>query len=516
MNQIEHVEHEEATHLLDYLYVLIKHKWTIIVSVIIAVGLAIWHNANFVPIYRATSTIIIDRESMKSPLTGQRMDYETYLSESMTFNTHFKLITSRPVMERVIKDMKMDRMDGEQKETTFREINPLRQHLSRFKKNIGLLFRGEERTLPPTDRMTALVQALRGMISTEPIEDTRLLNINVSNIDPVIARDVANSVARAYIDFNVDNRMKSSQSTLKWLTDHMYEMKKDLEDAEQEFLGFKQKVQLISPEESQRMIAQKMTDFNNAYLQARNRRLELNTKLGQLRGASASGGDISHLRSLVANPMIQTLYSQLIAAEGEFSRLRKVYKSKHPQVVEVKTRIDDTRKKIDEEIKKEIGNLQAERDVLLAKEQGLQKTMADFEQEAMETNKKELNYNILKRNVEMNKQLYDTILSRLKEADITENIDVANIRITEEAVLPRAPISPSKKRNLMMGIIVGLMIGSGLSFLWEYLDRSLRTEEDIQKYLGIPVLSVVPMADQGSSNSYGRSERSRKRPQPAT
>jgi uncharacterized protein involved in exopolysaccharide biosynthesis len=505
-----YIQDEQPIHITDYYHILVKHKWTIIVSLVIIVGLAIWHNARFIPIYRANSTIIIDKESMRSPLTGQRMDYETYLSESMTFNTHFKLITSRPVLERVIKDLKLDQMNGKQRETKLGEISPFRQHISRFKKNIRLLFRGKEKTPPPTDRMTGLIQALRGMVNTQPIEETRLLNINVLNPDPVMARDVANAVAQAYIDFNVDNRLKSSQSTLKWLTDHLYEMKKELEDAEQEFLLFKQRVRLISPEESQRMIAQKMTDFNNAYLQARNRRLELNTKLKQLSGASASGGDVSHLRSLIASPVIETLYSQLINAEGKLSRLGKVYKPKHPQVVEVKTRIDDTRKKIDEEIKKETGNLKAERDVLSAKEKGLQKTMADFEEEAMETNKKELNFTILKRNVEMNQELYDTILSRLKEADITGNIDVSNIRITEKAVLPRFPISPNKKRNLILGIIVGLMIGIGISFFWEYLDRSFHTEDDVQKYLGLPVLSVIPLAEQASGKSYGNSKRSKK------
>jgi len=305
--------------------------------------------------------------------------------------------------------------------------------------------------------------------------------------------------------------LKSSQNTLTWLTNHLYEMKKKLEDAEQDFLAFRQNVRLLSPEESQRMITQKMTDFNQAYLQARNRRLELNAKLDQLEGVSLSGEDISHLRSLIANPLINTLYSQLVNAEVELSRLSKVYKSKHPKVIEVRSRIDNTREKMQEEIKKETGNLKAERDVLLVKEEVLQKTIADFEKEAMETNTKELNYIILKRNVEMNQKLYDTILSRLKEADITGNIDVANIRITEKAVLPRFPVSPNKKRNLMLGIIMGLMIGIGISFFWEYLDRSFRTEEDVQKYLGLPVLSVIPLADQASGKSYGNSKQSKKR-----
>ncbi|MBW2175279.1 MAG: hypothetical protein JRF64_11980 [Deltaproteobacteria bacterium] len=110
----------------------------------------------------------------------------------------------------------------------------------------------------------------------------------------------------------------------------------------------------------------------------------------------------------------------------------------------------------------------------------------------------------------MNQRLYDTILSRLKEVDITGNIDVGNIRITEKAVLPSAPASPSKRRNVTFGIVLGLMMGVGLSFLWEYLDRSIRTEDDIHRYLGVPILSVIPMADQGSGKYYDRSERNKK------
>jgi uncharacterized protein involved in exopolysaccharide biosynthesis len=503
-------EDEQATHLIDYYHVLLRHKWMIIVCLVIVVSLVIWHNARLTPIYRATTTLIIDKESMKSPLTGQRMDYETYLSESMTFNTHFKLITSREVLKRVVKDLKLDQMDEKQQEEKLREISPLRQHLSNFKKNIRLLL-GRKKEMPnPPDLMTGLVQALRGMVATEPVEETRLLNINVSNPDPMMARDIANAVGQAYINFNIDNRLQSSQNTLTWLTNHLYEMKKKLEDAEAEFLAFKQEASLLSPEESQKMIAQKRTEFNDAYIQARNRRLELNAKLKQLQGISLSSGDVSHLRSLIASPLIDTLYTQLVNAEVELGRLSKVYKSKHPKVIEVTTRTENTRQKMDEEIKKEIANLKAEQEVLLAKEKILEQTIAGFEKEAMQTNKKELNYTILKRNVEMNQRLYDTILSRVKEADITGNIDVSNIRITEKAVLPRFPISPNKRRNNMLGIIVGLMIGIGLSFLWEYIDRSLRTEEDVQRYLGLPVLTVIPMADQASGKSYGNSKRSKK------
>jgi succinoglycan biosynthesis transport protein ExoP len=503
---MHYTQEEQPTHLLDYYHVVVKNKWVILTSLLVVVFLVMYHNARVTPIYQATTTLIIDAQSNRSPLTGQRIDYDSYLSESMTFNTHFQLITSREVLERVVKALKWGEMDEKQKSEAMREVGFLRQFLSNVKKNIRLLFGRKQEASAPEDTMIGLVQGLRGMIKTEPVEETRLLKINVVSPDPVMARDVANAVGGAYIEFNIDNRVQSSQNTLAWLTNHLYEMKKDLEDAEAEFLAFKQKASLLSPEESQRMIAQKRTDFNEAYIQARNRRLELNAKLKQLQGVSSYDGDVSHLRSLIASPLIDTLYTQLVNAEVERARLREVYKSKHPKVIEVQSKIDNTRRKMDEEVKREIANLKAEQEVLAAKEGVLEQTIADYEKEAMSTNKKELNYTILKRNVEMNQELYDTILSRLKETDITGNIDVSNIRIAEKAVTPKVPISPNRKRSLMLGVIVGLMIGLGLSFGREYLDRSLRTEEDVRRYLDLPVLAVIPVADQATEKSYGNNK----------
>ncbi len=504
-------ENEQTIHLAEYYHVLLKHKWTIILSLLIMLCLVALHNSRLIPIYRATATVIIDKERTSSPLTGQRTDYETYLSESLTFNTHFELITSRPVMEIVVRTLKLDQVEMNRDRKDLVEVNPVLQFFSQLKDNFFLLLMSRKEDLPaPLDKLTGLVRMLQGMVEIEPVEETRLLWIHVRSPFPRMARDIADSTARAYIEFNMNNKLKASQNTMSWLTDHLYEMKKKLEDAEEEFLAYKQKAKLISLEESQKVTAQKIRKFNDAYIQTRNKRLELDAKLAQLKRITGSGKDIPHLRSLIENELINTLYAQLVQAEVELSRLGKIFKSKHPKVTQVRTKIDKTRKKVRHEMEKELDNLEAERAVLLSRERVLQSTMADFEKEAMDTNRKELKYTIMKRNVEMNQGLYDTLLSKAKEADITGNIDVSNIRITENAVLPGFPVSPNKKRNLMLGVIFGLMIGIGLSFLREYLDRTLRTEEDVERYLGVPVLSVIPLADQAEDRTNGLKGRSHK------
>jgi polysaccharide biosynthesis transport protein len=486
-----------SPHLAEYYYILSKHKWIIIGSLIIMVTLTMFFTFRMKPVYRSTATLVIDKEQSKSPLTGERMDFESYVSQSLTFNTHFKLITSRQVLEEVIRRLKLDRQDEDMEVGVFKEI------LAQVKENIRLLLDQEEKVLTPDEQLTGTVQSLHENLDIEEVRDTRLLKISVEDHDPALSMDIANSLANAYIEFNIANRLKSSKNTLSWMSDQLYEMKKKLEDSEEAFLAYKQRENLFSVEGKQKVIAQKIADFNDAQLEARNKRLEVAAKLQQLKRSLASGAGILNIRSLIGSPLIENLNSQLLDAEVELSRLSKVYKPKHPKIVQIKTKIEKTRKKLTQEVGKEIKSLEAEQAVLLAREKAMGKTIADFDQEALSTNRKELKYSILQRSVTTNQKLYDTLLSKVEESNVVKDADVSNIRIVERAVLPLSPVKPKKKLNLALSIIFGLMTGVGLAFLLEYMDRSLRTEEDVQRYMDLPVLSVVPEADKAKSKAYG-------------
>jgi uncharacterized protein involved in exopolysaccharide biosynthesis len=171
----------------------------------------------------------------------------------------------------------------------------------------------------------------------------------------------------------------------------------------------------------------------------------------------------------------------------------------------LETRKSRIRGQIAVEVGKEIKKIKAEQALLNQKEKAIEKTISDFKREAIETNKKALKYTILNKNMEMNQRLYDAMMSKLKEADITAGMDASNIRIVEKALLP-GPSMPSKRRNILLGMVLGLMIGIGLSFLLENLDRTLHTEEDVRRYFDLPVLSVIPSAKKASQSAYGTKE----------
>jgi len=460
--------------------------------------------------------MIIDKERSLSPLTGERWDYEDHNSQSLTFNSHSKLITSFPVLEKVIEDLALDQIDKKKrwKVNPFKDLMfPLKKKvrylfkelLSKLRKTVKSLIGHKDKEKASTsipknqEKLFRLIEKLQAKIHIQKGLNTRLLRVSVEDHDPIMARDISNSLAKIYIQYNIANQLKHPRNNMNWMTGKLYEVKKKYDDADEEFLDYKQREKLFSIKEKQDIITRRIEEFNYKYLEDRNRRIELDAKLAKIRQSSLSKEDILYVRFLTGNPLIDRLYNTLLNAKIELNRLSKIYRSKHSKVIQIRTKIETTKKKINDEIKREVENLKARRSVLLVKEKALQKTLTEFENDALEINRRELKYTLLQRNVETNQKFYDTLLSKIKEYNIMNNFDGYNIRIVEEAVIPLTPLRPKKLVNIIMSVILSLMIGIGFALCWEYMDQSLQTEEDIQRYLGLQVLSVIPKADNTKS-----------------
>lgn len=497
---MENEQHIETIHLADYLKVILKRKTLIISFLVITVFLVLFMTLLSPSIYKATSQVVIDRESFSSPLTGRRTDYASYLDEQLTFNTHFELIKSKPVILEVIKDMDAAAASeteiDEPLSIPARIKKQIKSNIRLLKDNVKLLIGKESKEISPEEKLDLKVKALQGAIQIQQIPETRLVAISVRGISPIMVSELANSVAKNYIEFDMGSRLSSSKDSLEWMNNEMYRLKKRLEDDEKKFHEYKQLNKVFSVKGKQQVISQKIAEFNNEYLKARNKRQELDAQLNQIASLRAgSDGDIAHIRSIINNPAIDAIYKNLTTLELEKTRLSKVYKGKHPKVVQNTGEIERNKLKLKTELQKEVDNLKSERSVLQAKERVLEQNISEFERDALDASGKELRYTILQRNLDTSQNLYDTLVAKIKESGVLSSGTESNIRIVEKAVVPLNPIGPNKKKNLLFALIVGLFGGVGLAFFLEYIDQSVRTEEDVVNYLEVPVLSLIPTAD---------------------
>jgi succinoglycan biosynthesis transport protein ExoP len=504
-SQFEEIE-EPGMDLRHYYTVLLKHKFLIFTCLVLYVSVNLYFTLKMEPVYQSSTTLLFESPRSASPFPGNYADYESYSSQYLAFNTHAKLITNRPVLERVVRELRLDQPESKNKLSP----SPLQAFIAPIKQNISKLLKRERKEITPEERQDQIINNLRDKIEIMPIEDTRIMQIFVEDTDPVLARDIANSLARAYIQFNITNSMQASQSSFQTMQEQSYELKKKLEDADREFLQFKQEEQLFSIAGKQETIAQKISEFNELAVKNRSELQEITARLNELQ-ALTSGNDLEvmRIRSLLNNPVIDRLNEQLIEAEIELSKLRKVYRDIHPKVAKVLGSIEDTKKEIKNQLNTELTNMKKQQWLLLAREKDLQKNIAELEKESLALGQKEMRYAVLQRNVETNQKLYDTLLEKLGESDVSESFSNEPIRIAEIAQVPLAPIKPNKKRNVLVSIVIGLLGGIGIAFFREYMDQTIHTEEDVQKYYGLPVLTVVPIASQ-AGNGYGYVSRSRR------
>ena len=483
----------EAIDLIEYARILKKRKGLIAVVTAFVFSLAIIITLLTTPVYKGTAVLLIDKEQKTSPLTGQDLGSGSFQDDQLTFSTHFKLIKSRLVLSDVIRELKLDQQ-------TELESGFFKTLFKQLFSNIKLLFGEKAQEQTEEEKFDSLVGTLENNIDIAATRDTRLLEIHAENHNPKMAMDIANTLAKKYIEFDVNNRLEASKNTLAWMHNELYATKKKLEDDEQKFLEYKKANNVFSVEGKQKVIGQKISEFNTEYLTARNKRLELDEKLKELGRYGDNTTDMVHIRSIVGNPAIDSIYGTLTNLEVEQSKLNKVYRAKHPKMIQVTSEIDKARATLRNELQKEIANLRSQRAVLAAREQVMEQNISQFEGDAVNAGSKELQYNILQRNVTTSQNMYDTLLGKVKESNVLAGGYTSNIRIVGLSTLPRTPFKPKRMLNLALGLCLGLAGGCGLALVLEFFNQSLRTENDVLNYLNIPVLALIPEAKADDRN----------------
>jgi len=192
------------------------------------------------------------------------------------------------------------------------------------------------------------------------------------------------------------------------------------------------------------------------------------------------------------SPLLQRLKQEASELDVQKAKLSKVYKDKHPEILKIDAQIEQVNQRIDAETKTMLRAVQTEFRVAKAREETLLGNVNRLRAEAQELNEKEIQYLNLQRESDSNQQLYEAVLKRLKETGVTGGLETNNVSIVEDAVLPRVPVRPRKAVNLVVAILVGLLIGVGTALTLEYFDTTVKTPDDVERHLGLPVIGIVP------------------------
>jgi uncharacterized protein involved in exopolysaccharide biosynthesis len=445
-------EPEPQPRVADYRRVFRKHRWLIAGLFLLTVlTVAIWTFAQ-IPIYQATATILIDPEPPKVlniqdvvPMGGGLWDRNFY-------PTQYEIIKSRPVLERAAAALKARKPAG-------------------------------------ADGVTG---ALSGTITVEPKRNTRLVLIKIDGPDPARAAEEANAVANAYARYNVELKLKGARDALTWLTEEAGRLRAKAEESSQALQNYRVKTGILGMQEQRQITAAKIMDFNKAFLEAQAQRLSLESKLQQLDRIAKEPAGVQTIFTVADNPLIDRLKGEAATLDTEKSKLLKVYKEQHPEILKVDAQIQQVKQRLEAEFQNTLRAVQTQYKVAKGREDTLANQVNQLRQEGQQLNEREIQYQNLQREVESNQALYESVVKRMKETGVAGGLEDSNVRIIEAATPPTVPIQPRKTRNVVLSIVAGLVLAFGVAFALEYLDTTVKTPDDVERHLGLSVIGVVP------------------------
>jgi len=467
-------------HLLDYLILLRKHQWLILFFLLAIVSIVTIATFRMQPVYQATARVEIDRENTNAIHFADSDSYEMYEDLEDYITTQSKILQSETLAMLTVRSMGLDNM------TEFGG-NPA--------KPVKPSAPGSEASLhrPPA------LGAFLGRMTIKRVPTSRLVDVTFESTDPALAARVVNAHLNNFIEENFRSRYEAATQASTWLAGQLNEMKIKVENAEDARLAYERRNQIWTIDEKSDISSQKLADLNKQLTDAQADRINKEA-VYQL----AQAGNYDAISAVRESPVIQDILKQESTMSAQYTDALNQYGPKFPKVVRLQAQLKDLDQLVGREKTNIANQMEAEYHGSRQRELLLKNALDEQKTQTNQMAEKLVQYSILKREADTNKQLYDGMLQKLKEAGITAGLRSSNIRVVDPALIPGGPSRPNKTRNVMLSILVGLIGGIGLALLREYLDNTVKTPDDIETLSRLPSLAVVPALSNSNGKRTGR------------
>lgn len=480
-------EEQPAFDLASYWRVAIKHRILIVGCFLAALAIGAALTLLMTPIYTAQATVQIDREAARVFSAEDVTPRESMSQGEDFYQTQYGLLRSRTLAERVVASLGLASSD-----TALATLG------------IETPEGGGSAAVQAERRRNAALAEVQENLSVTPLRGSRLVQIGYDNPDPVVAARVANSFAENFIQSNLDRKYQSSAYARQFLEERIAQTKARLEEAERQLVTYAANQQIINVGESspdgdratQSLTANSLVALNASLARARAARIA-----AEERWRSARSTSLMTLPDVLSNPSVQRLTEQRAQMDSEYQQKLSVYQSDYPEMVRLKAQIDEADAQI-QTIARNIRSSIQSQYVIAANEEGaLQAQVNGLKGDVLDLNDRSVQYNILQRELDTTRTLYEGLLQRYKEVGVTGDITANNISIVDTANPPPAPSKPDMLINLALAALFGLGLGVVAALVLEALDETVATPDDVEAKLGVPVLGVVPLLDKGQTTA---------------
>ncbi|MFZ0246008.1 GumC family protein [Candidatus Binatus sp.] len=507
--------HEPWIEFHEYRRIVQKHLRLVIVIAAVCVGLTLMRDLMAGPTYTASTTLLIrytpsrvfEDESVAAPQDSSQEPYD---------DTQSELLKSSSLATRVILDqglMKLEARPSHAPGSWLPGWGVLRSTLAGWFPSLAAKQAAPTLDDPLADSVPrSVVQWYLGALQVKPIENTQLVQVEFTTSDPKLSARMANAHARAFIRQGIELSAQASDEAQRFLAGKLDELKQRVEQSEVALNNYRRDKDivpgLISLNGSQDMVVEQLNKLNHDLQDAHLKTITLGTQLELVKA-----GHTDALPQVMDNKVIQGLKGDLDQLESRYASMRGEYTDEYREMRELREKIGGTRAVLDRELKTAVASVNEQYQAALKSEEAISAELDSQKGFALGLNDAAIKYVMLEREADTNRELYNAVLKRMKNLTIIGDAHASNVSVVDPAQPPLAPSSPRTRRDLVAAAALGLLLGICGALFIERLDNTLKTPEELERYLKLPGLATIP--DFNSAISLGSRYRAGYLPKPA-
>ena len=473
---------EDVIDLSLYWSIIMIRKWKIIVFVGATTLLAALFSLSMERVYRASTTVLIESDQAK--IVSIEDVYGVNTTGKEYFLTQFEILKSRQLPERVVKRLELTKhplFDPRQEDESFSLT--------------GLLTDSKKVATTDEEVFQIVVSRFHEGLSVSPVRNTQLAKIIFESSDPKLAALVTNTLAEEYIDSHLEAKLQVTVQAAGWLSGRLVELRNTLQESERKLQAYRESEGLVDVKGVQTLSADELEELTQRLADASQNRSEAETLYRQVQrlGDEPAYEDLIGIPLILLHPLVQNMREEQGRADRRVAELRKRYGPKHPKMIAAESNAEQAKLQLQYQAARVANGIETDYRGAIQTERTIKAQMDGAKRRVQGVNRKEFKLSELQRDVESNRQLYDMFLTRTKETGEAGGLQSAHARVVDRAIPPRHPIKPRKSLIVMLAMAVSTLIGVMLAFLFESFNKTVRTPDDIEEKLGLPMLGFLPL-----------------------
>jgi exopolysaccharide transport family protein len=467
----------------EYIRVLAKRKWVILTCLGTIFAVVAIASLKMTPIYEASGSIAINKpDSTLNFKDSATFSLDYY--DPTELDTEVKILQSDLLALQVIKELNLDHSASAAPPSSL-DLTPDPMQVD-------------------SAHISSLVGGFKGSLRVALAPNTRIIEVYYRSADPQMAANVVNTLMQTYMGNNIKSHFDSTMQASDWLEKQLVDLQMKVETSQEKLVRYQRDHEILGIDEKQNITTAKLDELNKELTAAESERMDKESFYRLVESgdpdaiASSAGGLDASAGSQSASMLMENLRAKQADLRIQVADLNTQFGPSYPKLTQLNNQLKQIDSEIQSEMKKIASKVRGQYMTALQRENMLHDALERQKQEANKLNESAIQFNLLKRDAEAYRQLYEGLLQKMKEASVSAGLKSNNFRIVDSARVPSGPVEPNIPRNLGFALILGLMSGVGLAFLLEGLDNTVRTTEQAQIISGLAPLGMIPMGSKSS------------------